>query len=226
MALRQRAASSPANTAQAWLTASIRHSAAVRLHGVSHAARQFPQPHDVARGRRDCGVILRAGGQKFRQPHALAAALRAHAVHAVVPVPRAHQRQAVRAGPRRAAKRTHAVFVQRAGGPARPHLPVDVLAVIGDRDILQKGHRFLQHGGVAGGPHIGRRRIGQEQHVVGYPGAHAAEGLMPPVHHVPRFELMRRAAQDVPAHPLRLLRQQRQHVLQLIPEAVGSAGLV
>src|SRR6185436_14293815 len=57
-------------------------------------------------------------GEEPPQPHALATALVADAVHAVVPVADSDQRQTVRSGGETALDRTHAVVVER-GARAR-----------------------------------------------------------------------------------------------------------
>ena len=50
-------------------------------------------------------------------------------------------------------------------------------------------------------------------------GAHAGIGLVPPMHHISRLELMGGAAQQMRPDPLRLVVDQRKHVLELVPEA-------
>ena len=49
---------------------------------------------------------------------------------------------------------------------------------------------------------------------------------MPPVLDVPLAELARRGAQDVLAHQPRTGRQERDAVLQLVPEPVRTTGLI
>ena len=77
------------------------------------------------------GKFPRRDGKKPRQPHALAPALRAHAVKGVVPVARADQQQPVRAHAARehAHQRPAAVLEHRAGLRARLERLVAVVLV-------------------------------------------------------------------------------------------------
>ena len=198
---------------------------AVFLQRISQSCREPGQPGPVRLLRRDRPVAVRAGHGELGQPNALAPALRAQAVHAVVPVPRSHQQQPVRPEPRRRAEGRHAVFAQAGQSLPGPHFPVHILRAVGQRHVLQIGHPLLQHAAVPGVLHIRRRHPGQEQPVVGHPRAHARTGCVPPMQHVPGLELPAGAAQQVCPHPPRLAVQQRQHVLELIPEAPRAAGL-
>jgi hypothetical protein len=122
---------------------------------------------------------------------------------------------------------THAVLVQ-ARRFTRACGQVVIRVVLGvHRPAFEKGHRLLQHRGIARGEHVARHRPGQPQVVVGAMRAHAAaRGRVPPVLHVAFVELMSRAAQQVLACKARLGMDQRHRVLELIAEAEGAAGLV
>ena len=95
------------------------------------------------------------------------------------------------------------------------------LGSLDERDAL------LEDRGVVGDREVAVDRVRQPEAIVGDPGAHAAPcRWMPPVLDVPLGELARRGAQDVLARQLRSGRQERDGVLQLIPEPVRTAGLV
>ena len=199
---------------------------ALGLHCGAHALVQRCEPCAIRGVRRNPGVIRRADRQKLAQPHALAPALRAHAVHSVVPVAASHLAQAVLAEIRRPTEGAHAVLVQAGAFGGRLHLGVNILPILRQLHLLQKGCAVLQHRLVPGDAHVLRRHVGQKQQIVRDARAHAGVGLVPPVQHVARGELPRRAVQQMPPHALRLLVDEGQHVLQLVAEAVGPARLV
>ena len=199
---------------------------AVHLQGYFEPPRQLLQPVPVLRVRGDLPIGVGAGRCELGQPHALPLPRRADLIHAVVPVPRSNQQKAVAAGPRSPLERPHAVAVEGVPGRAGAHVPVHVPLPLRDLHVLQIGHDLLQDRPVPGEGHVGRRRIGQEQHIVRDARAHAGIGRVPPVQHVPRLELPRRTAKQVRPRPFGLRVHQRQHVLQLVPKAPGSAGLV
>ena len=92
---------------------------------------------------------------------------------------------------------------------------------------MRYGTHFLQNGQVPGGLDVFGRQQGQPQQVVGEPGPDApAVGGMPPVQHVAFDELVGGVKQDLLPGFFRPQRQQGRGVLQLIPEAEGSAGLI
>ncbi len=181
----------------------------------------------VAARARDLGESLEHGAQEEAQPDALAAALDADAVHAVVPVARAHQRQAVRAESQPVLDRAHAMLVQARGlrGPAGQVVVRVVLRA--HRPALEERGRLVEHRAVAGRLHVARRRERQPEKVVRAARAHAAaRGRMPPVLHVAFHELAAGAAQQVLAHERGLGVHQRHHVLQLVAEAERASRLV
>ena len=165
--------------------------------------------------------------QEEGQPDALAAAVVAHPVHAVIPVAAPDEGQAVYAEFQAALDGAHAVLVKRRRllGPVRQVVVGFLLGL--DRPGLEEGNLFLQHAGVRDAGHVTAGRVGQPEKVVGKVGAHAAAGRrMPPMLHIALLELAGRGAEQVLAGQGRLRMHQRHHVLQLIAETVGAAGLV
>ncbi len=189
---------------------------------------------------RRAGVVLLAGpcvgeGRKRQQrrvqepaePHAFAPAAFADAAHAVVPVARAHQRQAVDAGGEAVVQRPRAMLEQ---GPA--------LVGDGRREepivLRRRQHRcgqepgvLVQHRRVPRRLDVVRGGVGEPGAVVGNPRPHAHAGPgQPPVLHVAFQELPARRAQQVFAHQVRAGCDQRGAILQLVAEPVGPARLV
>ena len=68
------------------------------LHGGVHLSREGVEPGAVSLVRGDLGIAARGHGEKLRKPDALPLPPRADAIHAVVPVARAHEGEAVLAG--------------------------------------------------------------------------------------------------------------------------------
>ena len=177
----------------------------------------------------DAGELRERRVQEPAEPDALALALASDAVHAVVPVAGAHQRQAVAAdgeaavegaravleerralAPRRRARSTPRPGPARAAGPSR-NGTLSSSSASSPRDL-----------------EVVRGGVGQPQQVVRDAGAGAAaRRRMPPVLHVAFDELAaaRRAA-DARARASGFEHRQRHHVLELIAEAVGAARLV
>ena len=161
------------------------------------------------------------------EPHALAAAPDAHQVHAVVPVARPHERQAVRADAQAVLDRPHAVLVCRGGVRRAPRQVVIGVVALVHRAALEERDRLVEHARIAGRVHVARHRERQPQVVVGATRAHAAaRRRVPPVLHVALDELAAGAAQQVLAQELGLGVHQRHPVLQLVAEAECAAGLV
>ena len=173
------------------------------------------------------GEGLEIGEQEPAQPDALALAGRSHAVHPVVPVPGAHERQAVAADREAAVERARAVFVQR--GLQRRDLRLEVsirLSGLQGRS-RQEGRLLVEHALIAGHLDVVARRVGEPEQVVGDPSPHAlALGVVPPMLHVALFELTRRRAQQVLARQLAARDGERHRVLELVAEPPGSARLV
>ena len=193
--------------------------------GRAHPPGKTSQPNAVSFFLNHPRIALRAHGQEFAQPDALAAPVCPDSVHAVVPVPRAHPRKPALSDRRSPSERPHTVFMQAARHRAGPHLAVEILRAFRDGRVLQIGNLLPQDARVPGMAHVGRRREGQEQQIVGNAGAHAGERFVPPMQHIPGLKLPRGAAQDMLPRPVRIEMQRRKHVLQLIAEAVSAAGL-
>ena len=160
------------------------------------------------------------------EPHALAAAAVPDTVHAVVPVAGADQRQAVGAPGEPALDRANAVLVERRAFGRHLRLAVVFQLPRLELGCLQERHLHVQHGAITRGGHVMGPRVGQPQHVVGAPRAHAAARVrVPPVLHVAREELAGGAAEQVLAIQVGPCEAERHHVLELVAEAVRAAGL-
>ena len=168
------------------------------------------------------------GGQhEPAQPAAFATALRADRVHAVVPVAGADQRQAVRAAGEAGVDRQRAVLVQRRLPVGHFGLEEGIGGAVGDRLALQERQLFVQHRAVAADLDVMHRHIGQPHAIVADLRAHAlAVRRQPPVLHVALGKLAPGGAQQVLARQVGAAHAQRHHVLQLVAEAPGAAGLV
>ena len=151
----------------------------------------------------------------------------ADAVHAVVPVAGAHQRQSVRADTQAAVDRARRMFVDRGGFAADGGRVVGVFGTFGDGGAFDERHGLSQQAGVAGGLQVASAGVWQPQQVVGEMRAHArATRRMPPVLHIAFGKLPRGVEHDLPAQQVRRGPGQRHRVLQLIAETEGAAGLV
>ena len=162
-----------------------------------------------------------------REPHALALALMPNAVHAVVPVTAADERQAVRAHRSSGLDRADAVLVDRLGGLGDGRLDVGVLCLEREQRRLDEVRSLVEHARVTRRLEVLGDHEGQPVPVVGDVSAHASarEGL-PPVLDVALGELVAAGVEDLPAHEVGPRHQQREHVLQLVAEAERSARLV
>ena len=96
-----------------------------------------------------------------------------------------------------------------------------------DRPAFEKWNLFVEHAGVRDAGDVAAGGVGQPEIVVGKMRAHAAAGRrMPPMLHVAFAELVRGGAQQMLAGERRLGMHQRHHILQLVAEAEGAAGLI
>ncbi len=161
--------------------------------------------------------------QKERQPHTLALAGVTHQVHAVVPVPAAHERQAVGSETQAVLDGAHAMLVQRAHLlRARGQVVVAVLLFV-DGTSLEVRHLLAQDARVAQRGDVAADGVGQPQVVVRDARADpAAEERMPPVLDVALAELPRRRTQDLLTQYGRLRVRKSHGVLQLIAESEGA----
>ena len=125
-------------------------------------------------------------------------------------------------------QRAAAMFVERvrfSGG--RILVVAFLLSRLPAERPVRNGTFSSQDGLVAGGRHIVRDDKRQPQQIIGEARAHAAtRRRMPPVQHIPGFELVPRGLQDVLAGEVRRGVDQRHHVLQLIAKAERAAGLI
>ena len=166
--------------------------------------------------------------QKEAEPRALAAPCLADAVHAVVPVAAAEQRQPVRASRDAALDRAQAVLEQRA-----------VFAGHGRRRRTTSCSSAVSSGASRNGTRSSSTPVspvvrtysattcGSQSRSSEQRRAEAAAGrLVPPVLHVAFDELPAGGAQEVLARQVGPREGQRHHVLQLVAEAEGAAGLV
>ena len=165
--------------------------------------------------------------QEPGQPHRLALAAVADAVHAVVPVARADQRQPVHAHGQTAVDGTRGVFVERCVLAIHRRRLVDVLGVRRHRAALQEGDAFIEQRVLARALDVVRQRERQPQPVIGKMGAHAgAARQVPPMLNVTLRELTRRAGQQLAAKQCGRKAHHRHRVLQLVAETEGTTGLV
>ena len=161
------------------------------------------------------------------QPHALALARLADAVHAVVPVSCAHQRQAVRAGGEREVEAARAMLEQRRHFVGLAGLEIEIVVGRLERRAVDERHRLVEDGHVARGLDIVRRDRGEPRPVVGNARANALAGRRePPMLDIALDELPPRRAQDVLARHLGPGDRERHDVLKLVAEAVGAARLI
>src|SRR6266403_1505601 len=128
--------------------------------------------------------------QKPAQPDALAAARRADPIHAVVPVARSEQRQAMRADGEAPVQRPDTVLEEGRGPRRRPGRRKDLVLVYVERRAFQKGQQFVEHGEIPGDGEIVAHDERQPDAVVGHPGFHALpRSGKPPMLYVARREM-------------------------------------
>ena len=104
--------------------------------------------------------------KKPGQPHRFATPFDADAVHAVVPVAAAHQRQAVCAHAQTVVDGPRRVLVDRRLLRALLRRAVVVLGALGDHLALDEGHALVKQGGITSGIQVVGQCIGQPQQVV------------------------------------------------------------
>ena len=168
------------------------------------------------------------GVQEPAQPDALAPALVADPVHAVVPVARADQRQAVGADREAPVERARAVLEQRRRVRRAPRLEVGVRLVRPQGRPVEERDHLVEDRRVAGDREVAIDGVGQPEAIVGDARPDAPAGRrMPPVLDVSLDELAGRGPQEVLARERRGSAIAQGHdVLELVAEAVGAAGLV
>ena len=153
-------------------------------------------------------------------------ALMSNAVHAVVPVAGADERQTMRADGQAALDGADAVLVESPALARHRGLTVGLRLAGRERGRFQEGHRHVEHGLITGELQVVGHRVREPQQIVGAAAPHAPAGmLVPPVLHVPFDELVGGAAQQVRAEEVRPRESERHHILQLVAEAVCAARL-
>ena len=164
------------------------------------------------------------------QPHALAPALYPDRVHAVVPVPRQHERKAVlaHAAADDQPQRQRRVLQHRRLRPVVPRGLVAARLGGGQGLRVQPGPALVQERVVSRRVQVFADGPGQPDEVVRAAGPHAPVGLalVPPVHDVAFPVLVRAGGEDALPRQLRGHEQKIRRVLQLVPETVGPAALV
>ena len=185
------------------------------------------QPDVVATALAQRGEVLEDAVEEEADPDALTASLATDAVHAVVPVARAHERQPVRAARHAVVERATAVLVERRGlrGDLGPQVGLVLPGL--QRARREERHGLVQHAPVAGGVDVEGGEEGQPEEIVREARARAASRRrVPPVQHVAFDELMRGVAQELCPRDGGTQVDQRRRVLELVAEAVRAARLV
>ncbi len=149
-------------------------------------------------------------------------------VHAVVPVARADQRQAMLADLRETGLQSaHAMLEQRRARFRDARDEERVLLVGGQRSSVDERDRYIENRAVAADVDVVRNRMREPDAVVGDPCAYAAAAFrQPPVLHVAFRKLARRRPQQMLARQGRAGDGERHAVLQLVAKAVRAARLI
>ena len=171
--------------------------------------------------------VAEDGVEEEAQPHALAAPFPSDAVHAVVPVAGAHERQPVRAPRERAVERATAVRVDVGRLPGRRRQEVGLILAGFERPRFNEGGRLVEDAPIAGGANVEGGDVRQPQQVVGEARARAAVARrMPPMEHVALDELVRGVEENLRARQLGPRVDESGCILELVAEAEGAARLV
>ena len=161
------------------------------------------------------------------QPDAFAMAVFANPVHAVVPIARSHQRQAV-AAQRQAVVEGQRAMLVKAGEMIR-HMRLEqaVMLAIAQPWAFEIGQALVPELAVARRLDIVHGAISQPRPIVGDAGAHPLPGIgPPPMLDIALDKLAARRPQQMGAGEIGAHQSQRHAVLQLVAEAIGPAGLV
>ena len=186
-----------------------------------------PRAFGVAAPLAERGEAAEHGVEKEAEPDTLALPLSAHSIHAIVPVARADQRQAVRADDERSVDRAQAMLVDVATLPRRRRLQIGFVLARLEQTGAEKFGLLVEHAPVARGADVERGDIRQPQQVIGAARARAAiGGWMPPVKHVTLDELMSGMQHDLCAGEIGPRGDERGRVLQLVAKSERSARLV
>ena len=96
-----------------------------------------------------------------------------------------------------------------------------------NRTRVEKGNLLVEHASIGGTGNVAACNVRQPEIVVRKMGAHAAaHWRVPPMLHIAFAKLMRGGAEKMLADQGRLRVHQCHHVLQLIAEAIRTAGLI
>ena len=181
----------------------------------------------IAAGLGDRGEPRQGRVQEPSQPHTLAATFVADAVHPVVPVARPDERQPMRPDCQAPVQRCGTVFVHRHRLPPGLGLEIRVGLVRAEGRALQVRDGLVEQRRVTRDGKVAFEHVGQPHAVVRDAGPDAAAGWrMPPVLHVTFSELVRCRSEQLLTRKVGPRDQERHDVLQLIAEAIRTAGLV
>ena len=193
----------------------------VCVHGPFFRARGLVARRGQRREGRQRGV------KEPSEPDAFALALLTDAVHAIVPVPRPHQRKPVPAQREACIQRKRAMLEQRRSIFGDRRQEEIVRLVRRQWGPFEERNGFIEHERVSRRLDILRDRIGEPRAVVGNSGADALAGMgQPPVLHVAVDELPRRSAKQMLARQIGTSGGERHAILQLVAKAIGAAGLI
>src|SRR3990170_931118 len=161
------------------------------------------------------------------QPNAFAFTVFTHHIHAVVPITRANERQAMLSKTKTLHDCLHTMIVQT-GLLFRPDGKIIIRVLIGVyRAALNEVDGFIQYTGVSGVQDVAGGSQRQPEEIVRTVCTYApARRRMPPMLDITLLELMGCAQEEMLTHEPRLGVDERHHVLQLVAETEGAPRLV
>src|SRR5580704_11548667 len=122
----------------------------------------------------------------------------ADAIHAVIPIARAHQWQAVTANRKTSVQRTGAMLKQGPSLLRNTRLEIGFILAVGQRVPVQKRHEFVKHSHFAGCFDEVGDGVWQPKEIVRDAGSHAApRWRMPPMLNIAFDKLPRGGAQKM-----------------------------
>ena len=172
------------------------------------------------------------GVQEPPEPDAFTAPHLADPIHAIVPVARADQRQAVLPNGQAPLQRPRTVFEQRSGVVGGDGLKVRVLLTRSQCLALQKRHPFIQNREVTSRLDVVSGGVRQPDPIISNAGADAGAvrafftRRQPPMLDVTLDELSTGCAQQMLARQGGPGKCERHSILELIAESVGAASLI
>src|ERR1035437_2729038 len=165
--------------------------------------------------------------QEPTEPDALALAPFADAVHAVVPITGADQRQPMAAESQALVEGAGAMLEQGGGLVGDGRMEEAVMLPCLQRLAFQERDQLIENDHISGCTNIMRDRVGAPCPIVRDARAHPLTGMrQPPMLYVTLDKLPRRRAQQVLARHHRARGGESHAVLQLVTEAIGAARLV